>query len=224
MDTIQLVTALMETGISSAEIPYLRGTMIRLSGDNPLFHNHHADGFHYVYPLVQYRQIDGCAAVVGINRGAEALQRLFLQEENGGFSLQLGNRKAKVEAVTVRSEQVRMSCEKDVSYTYSVTRWLPLNSENYHTYQQQESLVDRIRMLEKILVGNILSFAKGVGIFFETPVECRILQLESTGLTKYKEVELMSFSVVFRCNVRLPELVGLGKAVSLNHGIINRIK
>lgn len=224
MNTIQLVTALMETRISFAEIPYLRGTMIRLSGDNPLFHNHHADGFHYVYPLVQYRQINGCAAVVGINRGAEALQRLFLQEEGGNLLLQLGNRKVKVEAVTIRSEQVRMSCEKDVSYTYSVIHWLPLNSENYQTYQQQETLVDRIRMLEKILVGNILSFAKGVGTFFEIPVECRILQLESTGLTKYKEVELMSFSAVFRCNVRLPELVGLGKAVSLNHGIINRIK
>lgn len=223
MNTLRLVTALMETEISPVEMPYLRAAMIRLSGDNPLFHNHNADGFYYVYPLVQYRRINGCAAVIGINQGGEALLRL-LQKEGGELSLQLGNRTAKVEAVTIRTEQVQVVCEKESAYTYSISRWLPLNRENYQKYLREEALIERICMLEKILAGNILSFAKGVGIFFETPVECRILQLESTGLDKYKEVELMSFSAVFQCNVRLPELIGLGKAVSMNHGLINHIK
>lgn len=69
MNTIRLVTALMETEMSSAEIPYLRGSMIRLSDDDPLFHNHNVDGFNYVYPLVQYRRINRCPAVIGINWG-----------------------------------------------------------------------------------------------------------------------------------------------------------
>lgn len=222
MSTIQLVTALVETEISSAEIPYLRGTMIHLSGDDPLFHNHNADGFNYVYPLVQYRRINGCAAVIGINQGGEALLHLLGNGED--FSLQLGNRRVEVEAVTIRTEKAQVVCERNSTYTYSISQWLPLNRENYQAYQQQEVLIDRIGMLEKILIGNILSFAKGVGIFFECPVECRILELQSTGLAKYKEVELMSFSAKFRCNVRLPEFIGLGKSVSVNHGVINRIK
>lgn len=222
MNTIRLVTALMETHISPVEIPYLRGAMIRLSGDDPLFHNHNADGFNYVYPLVQYRRINGYAGAIGINQGGDALLRLLEGGEN--LSLQLGNRKVEVEAVTIRKEKVQVTCEVNSTYTYSIRQWLPLNRENYHAFQQLEVLTDCINMLEKILVGNILSFAKGVGIFFDTPVECHILELESTGLTKYKEVELMSFSAKFRCNVRLPELVGLGKAVSMGNGVVNYIR
>lgn len=222
MNTIQLVTALMETEMSSVEIPYLRGSMIRLSEDDPLFHNHNVDGFNYVYPLVQYRRINRCPAVIGINRGGDALLRLLENGEN--FWLQLGNRRVKADAVTIRTEQVPVVCQEGAAYTYSISRWLPLNRDNYQMYQQQEALVDRIGMLEKILIGNILSFAKGVRIFFESPVECRILELVSTGLIQYKEVELMSFSAKFRCNVRLPELVGLGKAVSMNHGVVNCVK
>lgn len=222
IDTMRLVTALIETEISSAEIPYLRGAMIRLSGENPLFHNHNVDGFNYIYPLVQCRRINGCAAVIGINQGGEALLRLFENGEN--FSLQLGRRKVEVESVVIRTERVQVVCGIDSTYTYAISRWLPLNRENYRAYQQAETLVDRITMLEKILVGNILSFAKGVGIFFDHPVECRILELEATGLATYKEVELMSFSAEFRCNIRLPEFIGLGKSVSVNHGVVNHIK
>lgn len=222
MNTIQLVTALLETDISSVEIPYLRGNMIRLSGDDPLFHNHRANGFDYVYPLIQYKRINGYAAVVGINQGSDALLRVLGNGEE--FSLRLGNRKAEVDAVMFRTEKIPVTCKADDVYTYSISRWLPLNSENYQAYRQVEALSERIGMLEKILVGNILSFAKGVGIFFECPVKCRILELESTGLVKYKEVELMSFWAKFRCNVKLPELIGLGKSVSMNHGVVNSIR
>lgn len=222
MNTIRLVTALLETHISPIEIPFLRGNMIRLSGDDPLFHNHRANGFDYVYPLVQYKRINGCAAVVGINRGGDALLRVLGSGEE--ISLRLGNREAKVDAVMFRTEKVPVACEADAAYTYSISRWLPLNSENYQTYRQVEALSERVSMLEKILVGNILSFAKGVGVFFESPVECRILDLESAGLVKYKEVELMSFWAKFRCNVRLPELIGLGKSVSMNHGVVKMLK
>lgn len=222
MNAIWLVTALMETEISSAEIPYLRGAMIRLSGDDPFFHNHNADGFNYVYPLVQYRRINRSAAVIGINQGGDTLLHLLGKGED--FFLQLGNRTAAVKAVTLRTEKVQVTCKSDTTHIYTIDSWLPLNSENYQSYQQLDNLMDRINMLEKILVGNILSFAKGVGIFFDSPVLCRILDLESTGLIKYKEVELMSFSVKFRSNVRLPEYIGLGKSVSMNHGVISYIK
>lgn len=116
----------------------------------------------------------------------------------------------KVDAVTIRTEQVPVVCQEGVAYTYSISRWLPLNRDNYQTYQRQEALVDRISMLEKILIGNILSFAKGVRIFFDSPVECRILELVSTGLIQYKEVELMLVDV-YRKKIKelLPEPDGI---------------
>lgn len=221
MNTIRLVTAIFDAKISFAEIPYLRGNMIRLSGDDPLFHNHHAEGFCYTYPLVQYKRIDGHAALTGINRGAEALVRVLGGEEE--YLFQLGNRSADMGTVMIRSEKFAVTCDNN-SYTYSIDSWLPLNGENYRKYRQTEGLIERIAMLEKILIGNILSFAKGVNIFFECPVTCRILELESSGLINYKEVELTSFSAKFQCNVSLPEYIGLGKSASVNHGVVNRIK
>ena len=43
-----------------------RGAMIEMSGSDPLFHNHQADGFHYRYPLIQYKLIDGHPGILGI--------------------------------------------------------------------------------------------------------------------------------------------------------------
>ena len=194
MNTIRLATVLFDTKIASAEIPYFRGSVIRLSEGNALFHNHCAEGFHYAYPLVQYKRIKGCAALMGINQGAEALAELFGGRPSLSFSL--GNRQTVMNVAVIRSEKFAVVCD-EASRAYAISRWLPLNGTNYRIYQQTESLAERISMLEKILVGNILSFAKGVGIFFERPVICRIQQLEASGLVDYKGVELMSFSARF---------------------------
>lgn len=220
MNTIRLATVLFDTKIASAEIPYFRGSVIRLSEGNALFHNHCAEGFHYAYPLVQYKRIKGCAALMGINQGAEALAELFGGRPSLSFSL--GNRQTVMNTAVVRSEKFAVVCD-EVSRAYAISRWLPLNGTNYRIYQQTESLAERISMLEKILVGNILSFAKGVGIFFERPVICRIQQLEASGLVDYKGVELMSFSARFSCNVSLPEDIGLGKSASMSNGIVKRL-
>lgn len=220
MNTIRLATVLFDTKIASAEIPYFRGSVIRLSEGNALFHNHCAEGFHYAYPLVQYKRIKGCAALMGINQGAEALAELFGGRPSLSFSL--GNRQTVMNVAVIRSEKFAVVCD-EVSRAYAISRWLPLNGTNYRIYQQTESLAERISMLEKILVGNILSFAKGVGIFFERPVICRVQQLEASGLVDYKGVELMSFSARFSCNVSLPEDIGLGKSASMSNGIVKRL-
>lgn len=220
MSLIQITTVLFRNKISPKEIPFFRGSMIRLSGDALLFHNHNADGFNYSYPLIQYKRIKGCAALVGINQGAEAIECLF--GEKSCFSCQLGNRTVDMELVSISSEKLFVCCDKSDN-SYKISHWLPLNSENYQQYLQADGLVARIAMLEKILVGNILSFAKGVGIYFDFPVICRILQLESPNLSFYKNVELMSFRAAFRCNISLPEYIGLGKSVSVNNGVITRI-
>ncbi len=220
MNTIRLATVLFDTKIASAEIPYFRGSVIRLSEGNALFHNHCAEGFHYAYPLVQYKRIKGCAALMGINQGAEALAELFGGRPSLSFSL--GNRQTVMNVAVIRSEKFAVVCD-EASRAYAISRWLPLNGTNYRIYQQTESLAERISMLEKILVGNILSFAKGVGIFFERPVICRIQQLEASGLVDYKGVELMSFSARFSCNVSLPEDIGLGKSASMSNGIVKRL-
>ena len=59
---------------------------------------------------------------------------------------------------------------------YSIKGWLPLDSENYRAYVWADGLAEQMEMLERILIGNILSLAKGIGVLFETLVRCHILQ------------------------------------------------
>ena len=87
-------------------------------------------------------------------------------------------------------------------------------------FSSLESLQEKCAFLERLLVGNILSFAKGVGIFFDSEVEASIVDIEMMGQYKFKNVNMLGFDVVFSTNVSLPQYVGLGKGVSLGFGMI----
>lgn len=216
---VHLVTILFKDQISTEEIPFFRGCMIRYAGENSLFHNHENEKLRYSYPLIQYKRINGCAALIGINEGGEVVERLM---EGGRLDCRLGNRALVMEVDAIRSEKRSIDLGERM-YTYDIKRWLPLNSENYKQFLRTDSLIERVRMLESILVGNILSFAKGVGVYFDAPVLCRISQLDNEGVFRYKDVDLMSFSARFQANVSLPDLIGLGKSVSINNGVITRV-
>jgi hypothetical protein len=220
-NAISITTALFDAKIAPSEIQYLRGNIIKMSDYSPLFHNHSAEGYRYAYPLIQYKRINGHAAVIGINEGSSAVKKLL-----GGELpqwLHIGRRITLAGDTSVNTQEVTLECD-DTMRAYEITRWLPLNQYNYSIYLQKRGLVEKLTMLEGILVGNILSFAKGVGTFFDKQVECHILDIQQTGNVQYKGVELMSFSAKFECNIPLPEYIGLGKSASLGNGIIKRTR
>lgn len=219
MGMIRVVTALFKNHISLEEVPFFRGCMIQNSDGDSLYHNHDNEGLRYSYPLIQYKRINGCAAMVGINEGGDAIECLA---ERGRFDCNLGNRELVMEIEAIHSEKRSLEICVDLN-SYMIKKWIPLNRENYKEYQRTERLVERIDMLEKILVGNILSFAKGLGIYFDSPVLCQITRLENAGVFRYKDVDLVSFSVVFRTNVSLPDNVGLGKSASVSSGMVTRV-
>lgn len=221
MKDIHVVVATFKNKISEEEIPYFRGSVIRLSGNSPLFHNHLENGFRYAYPLVQYKRIDGLAAIVGINEGGEAVKRLF--EDRTHYGCQLGNRSVQMELLGIRTEKIIVRC-LEMEHVYAIKGWLPLNSTNYRQYQEADGLIGQVSMLEHILVGNILSFFKGIDLFSDFPIRCRILRLEQEKSCGYKNMELLSFSAHFRTNVSLPSYIGLGKSVAMNNGVITLIK
>lgn len=216
MRNVYLVTMLFENKISSTDMPLFRGCMIKQSENNLFFHNHNQDRLRYAYPLIQYKRIGGHAAIVGLNEGGEAIEKLAKQTS---FFCRLGTRNVEMQVAEIRSEEYVVDISACMR-KYEIQRWLPLNADNYKIFQQMERLADRIDMLEHILVGNILSFAKGVNIFFDSPVVCQISQLENRGVFRYKNVELMNFSATFQTNISLPELIGLGKSASINNGVI----
>ena len=69
--------------------------------------------------------------------------------------------------------------EWNKEFDYRINRWIPFNDKNYKEFKKIEGIAEQIQFLEKILTGNILSFAKGIGIWFERQVNCKIIKLSN---------------------------------------------
>jgi hypothetical protein len=203
------------------EIPLFRGAVIASVGrdDDVLFHNHVGEGFRYGYPLIQYKRIHKCASILCVKEGTETIGDFF---SSNNFQFQIGERNVSMEVESVKAEQTEVQLWGSM-FKYSIRRWLPFNSDNYRKYTQMEGLAEKSEFLEKILKGNILSFLKGVGIFLDQELQCKITQLSEPLLVKNKGVRLMSFDACFMSNISLPDYIGLGKNVSIGFGTTTRI-
>jgi hypothetical protein len=208
---------IFENSLKPAEIPYFRGAISKHLGASLLLHNHTQTGMRNALPLVQYKIINSRPAIVAINEGIAEVEPLFTIPE---IKTYVGKRPIKLRVDSIWQNQFDLEIT-DQTFRYKLTNWLPLNEENYITYKETPSLVKRMEMLEQILTANILSFAKGVGVFYEQPVEVCLLDISEPKTAQYKNVKLLSFDVEFSCNIMLPEFIGLGKGVSKGFGVVN---
>jgi len=219
MDRQRILIVRFVNELQHRELSQFRGAVINaVSGSDILFHNHQGDGFRYSYPLIQYKRIGGKAALVCIGDGTEAIGSFF---ENANFDVHLGDKQVKLEVESVDARQFIVQCWDDM-FGYSLRKWMPLNQENYRKYVMLDSIVEKTEMLEGLLTANILSFAKGLGISLEKPVSVKFTGIESHRTYLYKGVKMMGFDVDFKCNVSIPDFVGLGKGVSLGYGMVAR--
>ena len=216
---IEVLSVMLDVRLKDIELPFLRGALIsKVSNSGTLFHGHLPDGLRYSYPLIQYKKLGEYATVVALQEAVPQLAELLL-ENTVAIKLRLGRRMVSASLSDVFRQNIDMSVSTAMR-TFEISRWLPLNQENYGAYCTMDSLADKLAFLENLLLGNILSFAKGVGVFFEEQVRVSIVYILSTGTFKYKGVEMLGFDIQFRTNVRLPEFIGLGKGVSLGFGTI----
>jgi len=73
---IRTLTVLYNTEISNKEISLFRGAVLKSLGDkaNVLYHNHTGEEtFRYSYPLIQYKRINGKAAITCVEEGADII-------------------------------------------------------------------------------------------------------------------------------------------------------
>lgn len=219
MQKIKTLIVSFSNELEYKEIELFRGAILNaLQNANVLFHNHVGDNFRYSYPLIQYKRIHKKAAIVCINEGTEAIGEFFSSQS---FDLLLGERKEHMDVETIRANETVVQIW-DSMFQYHLRRWLALNEENYQRYCQLESITDKMFFLERLLTGNILSFAKGIHLYFDKQVICKIVSSEDPYQLYYKNVKMMAFDLEFKTNVSLPDYIGLGKGVSLGHGVICR--
>jgi len=216
----RILTLKFGTPIHKDEISSLRGAINKLleAENNVLFHNHEGETFRYSYPLIQYKRINRKAALVCINEGTEAIGLLL---NKGKIECKLGLRTVQMEIDTVKANQ-HLIQTWDSTFVYYLRKWLPLNQENYFEYQKLEGIAEKCLFLERILIGNILSMGKGIGIHFDHEISCKITNIEATKLLKYKNVKMMAFDIEFKSNVSLPDFIGIGKGASTGFGMVAR--
>lgn len=72
---LTLQTIIFNLRIQENELRLFRGAIIHLAGlEEILFHNHIEDGYRYSYPLIQYKIIQGHAAIICLEKGIEEVK------------------------------------------------------------------------------------------------------------------------------------------------------
>jgi hypothetical protein len=146
---------------------------------------------------------------------------IFFSSAN--FDVEIGNNDITLEISSVKADKCLIQTW-DTMFEYYLTKWLPLNQENYKTYCNLESIIDKYSMLEKLLTANILSFLKGINVFTNQQIICKITDIKDQYIIDYKDIKMTAFNIKFKTNVSLPNYIGLGKGVSLGNGIVKQVK
>ena len=222
---VNVLTILFVNKIAAMEVPLFRGAVIAAVGQESsvLLHNHEGNNYRYAYPLIQYKRLNGKAAIVCIQEGLQVMGKLVVDEK---MPICLGKAHEMVlQVADVEFVQHELKLEAEVCRYYALYHWLPLNSENYKKYVETDSLVERVRMLERILTGNLLSVASGLGVYVDSTISVCITELCSKPrVVVYKGVKMMAFDLEFKSNLCLPYNIGIGKGSSLGYGIIEKAK
>jgi hypothetical protein len=221
MKKIRVLKICFEQEIPAHEIPRFRGAIIHKTGaEKILFHNHIGDNkLRYAYPLKQYKVVGRKGCLICIDEGTEEIHA-FLGQRN--WEIELGEQKLTltIDSFTAKNYNLNVGA---TTFKYSINNWLAFNEENFKKYSVLTSLIDRIAFLERVLIGNILSFAKGIEYTVDKPIELQIREICREKFMKYKGNKLLALDLTFRTNFFLPNYIGLGKGVSVGFGTIKSI-
>lgn len=222
MKYIRALTIITDAEIHQNEVPLFRGAVINSLGEHPnlYFHNHlDDDKFRYAYPLIQYKRLGGKAAIVCVEEGVDIIGQ-FLTEVNG--TLNIGERQITCHTDKIQPARILVQTWEEM-FNYHISRWLPLNSQNYQRYKDIEGVVEKVSFLENILKANLLSMLKGLDIHLEKELILKITEISDSYLIHHKGVKMMAFNADFKCNLSIPNNIGIGKNASIGCGIISLI-
>ncbi len=194
----------------------LRGALATQFPDNPLFHQHQDDKFIYRYPLIQYRWRAGKGIIVGFHQGAMELFTLPWF----GLELRLGKTAVRVRDADFSCKMERFTFNQNLQRYRFCSPWLLLNQRNYEKYRDlspQKQMLERNRLL----IGNLLAAAKGLGVFLKERVQAQF-EPQRKLWCHYKQQQFLGFWGVLTTNLTLPEDLAIGAKVSHGYGWLMR--
>lgn len=219
---LTVFTVIFDFELKRREIPVFRGAVIEKVGrENVLFHNHlKQESFLYGYPLIQYKMIRRFPAILCLNYGAEEILKFFQKTD---WDLVIHGKQIETEVRHIDFDYFLCGFSSE-PVNYKIQNWFALNEENYEKFKLLTCDEDRIAFLERILTGNILSFAKGVEWNIDGQIEVKIPRLPDQFMFSFKNYQMNGFHLEFTSNIMLPDFIGLGKSVSRGFGMIRKIK
>lgn len=211
--TVNICYAILELGDTKHVSPVsLRGYVSHLFTNIPEFHHHSEKSYHY--PLVQYKVVDHHPTVVGLNEYAPIVYEKISQLEH----LVTADEKLRISNIQMKSVVHKIAVG---TYHYQfISPWLALNQDNYSKWKESDRTT-RNKILNKILLGNILSMLKGLGIFVDYQVIVQLLRFKTKKSVAHDNT-FVGISADFSCNLDLPQFLGLGKSVSKGFGVIRK--
>jgi hypothetical protein len=145
------------------------------------------------------------------------LAELFLKIKE----LDIGGRKYPVHQKNIEGKRISTGISGE-SHTYRFqTLWMSSNQKNHKKYITSDELEKR-HLLERILIGNCLSFFKSINHYVEEQIQLKGTFKEKS--TKFKGNKMLAFEGIFTANLMLPDYIGLGKSVARGFGTIKRVE
>ena len=197
----------------------LRGFIGKRFPELSLLHNHVSDtSFIYTFPRVQYHIFNG-ALIIGIEEGVDAVKYI----EHILTELSLNRQIYKIVVKTGIESEIYFGILKEpLPYSF-LTPWLALNKKNYEKYHKFGLWAERKMMLEKILLGNIISMSKSLGYTLPAPIKANIINLKEVP-TSLKGTPMLGFYGTFSVNFEIPDYWGIGKSVSRGFGTLKKLE
>ena len=219
MQITQTIIQFPDIEMQTRDAHKLRGYFGNLFKDHsPILHNHYQDGSaRYAYPLVQYKVVGKMPLLVGFQEGAELLVSLFLKIRE----IKIEGQYYPVLAKNIQQKQYDLNVNQQLFNYRFKTLWMALNQENHRKYQQLDEN-SKTQFLNRQLQNNILSFYKGLS--FRTTERIMAVTRVNEKQTLFKEQAMLAFDGEFTTNAFLPEMAGIGKAVSRGFGTVTQIK
>jgi len=219
MPKIKYLSIRFSNNLYPYEIPQFRAAVIEKTQRNSdLFHNHKGDDkFFFRYPLIQYKINRKKASIVCLQDGTDEIHQLLKYKD---LVMSLAGKKInfEIEDVNLHYHQIQTW---DKTFHFSIHNWLALNKKHHDRYLELNDDPEAQKdLLESILKGNILAFAKGIGWHVEERIQLEITEIKEKKFLPFKKNKLLAFSLNFTSNVSLPDYIGLGKGSSIGFGII----
>lgn len=185
----------------------------------PEFHGHLDGKLIYRHPLIQYKIFGGTPLVIGLKEGAYLLKAIPTLD-----NIEIYRKQYRViKQNTVSDAHSFGLADKIIRYSFE-SPWIGLNEGNHIKFHATKSSSDANALLDRIMIGNLLSMSKSLGVSVDERIHL-ISNLEVQESIEVKQgVRLLGFTGEFESNFIIPELWGIGKFSSRGYGTVRRLE